>query len=119
MNAADLFQLLVWESAGTDEPGDQNADSSIVPDGCTSSYYSLGPEAEGRWSLELIAVSNGDEISGAGVEFGSFASEVDAKAAAERHEESQTCGGEPDDGKVLIAGVLYDEDGQEAEPVAG
>lgn len=60
---------LVWESAGTDEPGDQNANSvHRVADGATSALYSLGPalaapsEDGERWDLELIQYDQGTEI---------------------------------------------------------
>jgi hypothetical protein len=57
---------LVWQSAGTDEPGDQYAESVwCVDPRATSAYYSLcfAPSEDGRrWSLELIQTRKGDEI---------------------------------------------------------
>jgi hypothetical protein len=60
---------LVWESAGTCEPGDQKADSvhRVEPE-ATSAYYSLGPafaapsEDGQRWDLELIQMDDGREV---------------------------------------------------------
>lgn len=66
---------LAWESAGTDEPGDQNADSvhRVAPE-ATSAYYSLGPGpaapgegVEEWWELELIQVNNGEEVGTVGL----------------------------------------------------
>jgi hypothetical protein len=83
---------LTWESAGTDEPGDQHADSTRrVGPGSTSAYYSLGPpfatpsaEDGERWSVELIQVSHSDEIDTTSL--GTHPDEPTAKAAAQQHE---------------------------------
>lgn len=40
--------VLTWHSAGTDEPGDQQADAGIV-----RGYWLIGPDGDG-WSLSLI-----------------------------------------------------------------
>lgn len=74
----DAVPALIWEDAGTDEPGDQNADSTTrVAPGATSAYYSLGPTATGEWGLELCQIAHGEEI-GAG-HLGDFRSAVVAK----------------------------------------
>ena len=52
---------LAGEDAGTGEPGDQNAESDSTPPGPTT-YYSLGPEFDERWGVELIAVRDGEEV---------------------------------------------------------
>lgn len=61
--------VLAWESAGTDEPGDQNADSvHRVALEATSAYYSLGPaftaptEDGERWDLDLIQMNQGIKV---------------------------------------------------------
>lgn len=80
---------LSWESAGTDEPGDQLADSRIVPDGPGSfAYYAVGPNEPGRgWSLELAYFSPVDGDVG-GVLFGAHESADHAKARAQIHEDA-------------------------------
>jgi hypothetical protein len=48
--------LLTWASAAQDDyPDDQNADTALVPHG----YWSLGPTADGRWSVELVEQNAG------------------------------------------------------------
>src|SRR5206468_6138461 len=42
---AKLERVLAWESGSSDEPGDQNASTQLVPHG----YWSLGPTGDGRW----------------------------------------------------------------------
>lgn len=84
-------QVLVWESAGTDEPGDQHADSvrRVEPE-ATDAYYSLGPalaapsEDGERWDLELIQTKNGTEIET--VKLGRHPDEQTAKEYAEQWE---------------------------------
>lgn len=79
---------LEWESAGNDEPGDQNADSytRVLPDS-TSAYYSLGPTDNRGWSLELIQVRHGEEVLAE--TFGRFDSEEAAKARAQAWEDAR------------------------------
>jgi len=69
---------LKWESAGTDEPGDQNASSRLG----SHAHWSLGPGVNG-WHVELV-VRNDDleEVTSAGVSLGVFHTEGEAKAAA-------------------------------------
>lgn len=76
---------LKWETAATDEPGDQNADTNLVDHG----YWSLGPAADGAWSVELIEQEAETliEIPTGGVDLGSFPSEAEAKAAAQAVED--------------------------------
>lgn len=79
---------LVWESAGTEEPGDQNAASQA---GGPHSYWSLGPDYGDRWGVELIVRNcDLDELVDHGLHIGHFTSEEAAKRAAqqaERHPE--------------------------------
>ena len=84
----DAERCLVWESALTDEAGDQNADSAVDPPKGTSAYYSLGPDSDRNWGLELITVDHGDEVDA--TYLGAFPSEDKAKAAAEAHERRLT-----------------------------
>lgn len=75
--------MLTWEDAGTGEPGDQNSWDSAVP----HAVWSLGPNDDGRWGVELIVRDeDGDEVTGDGVHLGSFPTEQAAKDAAETHE---------------------------------
>jgi hypothetical protein len=74
---------LVWESAETDEPGDQNADTERVAHG----YWSLGPTHDGQWGVELIEQDeNLVEIPSGGIHLGYFPSDSSAKAAAQLFE---------------------------------
>jgi hypothetical protein len=82
-------RALTWESAGTGEPGDQNAESAIVPAGATSAHYSIGPEADGRWSLRYTATDHGDPIESLTEYFGRFGTEDAAKDAAQEHESAE------------------------------
>lgn len=76
---------LQWEAAATDEPGDQNADSSRrIDPRATSAYYSLGPAHSGQWSVELIQILHGEEI--ACTALGTHPSEQAAKTRAEQWE---------------------------------
>lgn len=79
---------LRWESAGTDEPGDQNADSRRLNPGCTSAYYSMGPDGP-RWHIDLRQVRDGEHVSDFCL--GEFGAEGIAKAAAERFERVGCC----------------------------
>jgi hypothetical protein len=72
---------LTWHDAGTDEPGDQNADSTLVAHG----YWSLGPEVDGRWVVELIEQNEDLEEVG-GAHLGYFDTEGAAKDAAQAYE---------------------------------
>lgn len=75
---------LRWESAGTDEPGDQNADSRRGE----HAYWSLGPMLDDRWSVELIVRDDDlNELPGDGVHLGHFGSEDAAKEAAQARED--------------------------------
>lgn len=84
---------LVWESAGTSEPGDQYADSARhTAQDATRVYYSLwpafaAPSGDGeRWRLELIQVRGENEIDR--TDLGLHADEHEAKryaASFERH----------------------------------
>jgi hypothetical protein len=79
---------LTWEPADTGEPGDQNAESRHLVAGATSAYYSIGPAARpGRWSLELIQMCDGEEISC--LRWSTQSSERAAKATADAHEISE------------------------------
>lgn len=77
--------MLIWQDAGTDERGDQNADSFLA----ARSYWAIGPAQAGRWSCELIERdAQGDEVPTGGVYLGShFTSEDAAKNAAQTYEE--------------------------------
>lgn len=77
---------LVWLDAGNDDPGDQNADSRRIDEGCTSMFWSLGRTHDKRWSVELIGVSHGEPQPLAGLSLGAFNTEVDAKASAQHIE---------------------------------
>lgn len=92
--AGPTEQDLLWESADTDEPGDQNAESTLrvrTDLEATSAHYSLGPafaapsEDGERWSLELIQIRDGDQI--AATNLGHHASAQDAKDHAQRWED--------------------------------
>lgn len=73
---------LAWESAGTDDPGDQNADSDHGP----HSFWSLGRDGDG-WSVELIVRGDDlEELPADGLGLGRFRSEVLAKRAAQSAE---------------------------------
>jgi hypothetical protein len=75
-------QLLKWETADTEEPGDQNAPSARV-----HGWYAIGPTGDGRWSCELIEVDDGlNEVPTGGADLGAFPSESAAKDAAQSHE---------------------------------
>ncbi len=78
---------LVWESAQTDEPGDQVADSRIRPGGAGAlAYYLVGPNAgRASWHLELVYVN----VEG-GVLFGAFPDDAAAKACAQEYENAMT-----------------------------
>lgn len=80
---------LVWESAGTDKPGDQTALSQVpqLVEGVTD-HYKLGLHGEdGRWSVEVVCMNRGVEVPVAGARLGAnFPSENAAKAAAWVHE---------------------------------
>lgn len=82
-NAA--LRRLRWENAHNDhERGDQNADSELVAHG----YWSLGGPDNGRWHVELIAQNEHlDIVPSGGVDLGSFATEAEAKAAAQAVED--------------------------------
>jgi hypothetical protein len=74
---------LVWESAGTCEPRDQNASSDLAP----HSWWSLGPNGNETWSVELIVCDDTlTEIPTEGVSLGRFDTEQAAKDAAEAYE---------------------------------
>lgn len=82
---------LVWESAGTDEPGDQHASSTLrVHPESTSAHYSLGPayaapDVDGeRWSVELVQVRHGERV--AATDLGVHPTEQDAKDHAQQWE---------------------------------
>ncbi len=78
---------LRWESAGTDEPGDQNADSRHGP----HAFWSLGPGTGGRWVVDLVQRDEDlDEIPGQSRQLGEYPSEQHAKAAAEEAERDDT-----------------------------
>lgn len=76
---------LTWESAQTDEPGDQNADSRFG----AHAYWSLGPNGGGRWAVELI-VRDCDltERPLYSIALGDFPDEDDAKHAALAEEDA-------------------------------
>lgn len=76
-----LKRLLTWESAGTDEPGDQNASSGCIEHG----HWSLGPSGDGQWGVELIEKDEDLEEVGS-IHLGHFRSEQAAKDAAEEYE---------------------------------
>lgn len=74
--------VLVWESAGNDEPGDQRATSRIA----RRAYWSLGPDWPTGWSVELVTQDEDGNETSDGVILGVFATEPIAKAAAETYE---------------------------------
>jgi len=84
---------LRWESAGTSEPGDQNADSALVEHG----YWSLGPHGRGGWSVELIEQDADLSNIIGGIELGRFETEGEAKAAAQKHENTLAAHRDGDD----------------------
>jgi len=81
--AAIAAGTLVWEPAGTDEPGDQNADTRLIPHG----YWALGPNDITDWTVELIETDeHGNEIPTGGIHLGHYPSEGTAKTAAAAYE---------------------------------
>jgi hypothetical protein len=76
--------MLVWESALTDEPGDQNADSNLGD----HAYWSLSPNSGQRWSVELITRTDELTETSDGFHLGEFASERKAKHAAQTREDA-------------------------------
>lgn len=82
---AELKRVLVWESGGTDEPGDQNASSACVEHG----HWSLGPQGDGTWGVELIEQEAETliEIATGGIDLGHFPTEQAAKDAAQEVED--------------------------------
>lgn len=82
MNSASHVEL-IWESAGTDEPGDQRADH--VSDAMPPGYWAIGPIGHDLWSLDLVIHDDkGREIECRS--FGDHLSEADAKRRAARVE---------------------------------
>src|SRR4029078_6188649 len=81
-------RCVCWDAALTEERGDQNADSAVDPPKGTSAYYSLGPDSDRNWGLELITVDHGEELDA--TYLGASPSEDKAKAAAEAHERRLT-----------------------------
>ena len=76
--------VLTWEQAGTDEPGDQNADTQLLPHG----YWSLGPNGPTDWGVELIENDkDGAEVAAGGIHLGHFPTEAAAKQAADEYEQ--------------------------------
>lgn len=58
--------ILNWEDAGTEEPGDQNANSVYEPRG----FWSLGPDGD-QWSVVLIVRDDDlNELPGEGISLG-------------------------------------------------
>lgn len=77
----DEPMILRWESAGNDEPGDQNAPSRLWP----HAWWSIGPDHPSGWSVVLTFYSDTlEELSAVPLE--RAASEREAKRAAERFE---------------------------------
>jgi hypothetical protein len=72
---------LQWESAGTDDPGDQNAESQLGP----HAYWSIGPTFDSAWSVELIQRDDDLQEIG-GLTLQRQPTEQDAKAAAQAAE---------------------------------
>ncbi|HEX6685548.1 MAG TPA: hypothetical protein VF062_22425 [Candidatus Limnocylindrales bacterium] len=96
----DEDEPLEWEDAGTDEPGDQNADSRLY----RYAYWSIGPDGSAdRWSVELISRDEDmNEKENESVHLGHFDTEEQAKAAAQEYERSgnEQDPGEYDDGET-------------------
>ncbi len=94
MSTEELAIPLQWEDAGTDEPGDQNADSQLTDPatGATYMYWSLGPgRCDGTWNVELIGRDeSGDEVPAAGIALDSCETEAEAKAAAQAYEKANS-----------------------------
>lgn len=81
MTTTPTTPALHWTSAGTDDPGDQEATSATGP----RSFWSVGPAAGGTWIAELVHL---DE-AGAELPYGALlrcADEDAAKDAAARYE---------------------------------
>jgi hypothetical protein len=75
---------LVWQSAGTDNPGDQTADTDRTDHG----YWSLGPSVH-LWAVELIVQgSDLEELPAECVHLGHYETESAAKVAAAEYEAS-------------------------------
>lgn len=84
----DRDDLLRWEDGGTDNPGDQNADSGQrVAAEATSAYYSLGPDGDG-WAVELIQSYAGEPTSS--LHLGRHPDEQSARERAQRYESTGT-----------------------------
>lgn len=73
-----MSAALAWESAGTDEPGDQNASQDVVAHG----YWAIGPNHGGTWSVGLSEQAESTLHEVAWHHLGDFASEEIAKAVA-------------------------------------
>lgn len=98
---------LVWESAGTEEPGDQHATSRHIPALCTSAFWSLGPDSGDTWGVELIGIDNGTELDGVGVHLGHFPTEADAKAAAQAADDADDPTERPARPQAERAGAIH------------
>lgn len=70
---------LDWVSIGTEEPGDQQADSGL------GGHYEIGPAGSKSWSVTLILLDRTGGID-MEIDLGRFESEAAAKAAATDHE---------------------------------
>ena len=70
---------LTWDSLGTDNPGDQGADSAL------GGYYGIGPDGPTNWSVTLVLFGDAaHDVTES--DLGRFESEDAAKAAAQSYE---------------------------------
>lgn len=74
---------LQWQSACTDEPGDETADTRLAAHG----YWAVGPNQDGSWSVALV-VQGADLAEVPGTDLGTFPTAREAKDAAQRYERS-------------------------------
>lgn len=80
-NPASL--TLAWDSAGTDNPGDQEADSLL------GGYYAIGPAHPTGWSATVVLTAEDGHVTEEITLGRAFATEQDAKTAALAYEISK------------------------------
>jgi hypothetical protein len=101
LNGEDKVPPLQWESAGTDEPLDQNATSAVV-----HGWWAIGPNGR-AFSVELIEVDDQVcEVEGGGIVLANQPTEKAAKSAAQQYEDAH---GRTRAARLLrrMTGVLY------------